>query len=114
MADVDAHVATARRRRETPGSASDRRLKVEIEAAGCTPAGLPLWSWRYYNGKTRFIGVIAQELMFDLRFADAVVVDRDGLLRVDYSRLGYVPPQHGRMIIEGEAAIADYRAANRF
>lgn len=114
MVDFDTRRTTARRPEGRHPLASDRRLKVEIEAAGCTPAGLPLWSWRYYNGRTRFIGVIAQELMFDLRFADAVVVDRDGLLRVDYSRLGYLPPQHGRMIIEGEAAIADYRAANRF
>lgn len=92
---------------------SDRRLKVEIVDLGCTADGLPLSSWRYFNGTTRFTGVIAQDLLFDGRFADAIVVDRDGLMRVDYARLGYRPPQHDRMVIEGEAAIVDYRATHR-
>ncbi len=95
-------------------SASDRRLKVEIEALGFTPGGVPLSSWRYFNGGTRFTGVIAQDLLFDERFADAIVVDHDGLMRVDYARLGYRPALHDRMIIEGEAAIASYRAAHRY
>ncbi len=89
---------------------SDRRLKREVEPAGHLANGLALYSWRYLGGQHRFTGVMAQDLLADPRFADAVHVDADGLMRVDYTRIGYAPRDGAIMAAEGEAAVASYRA----
>jgi C-lobe and N-lobe beta barrels of Tf-binding protein B len=88
---------------------SDRRLKVDVEPAGALPNGLMLYAWRYLGGSHRFTGVMAQDLLGDLRFADAVAIDGEGLMRVDYGRIGYLPSQLALMQEEGEAAVARYR-----
>jgi hypothetical protein len=88
---------------------SDRRLKQDIVAAGTLPNGLKLYSWRYLGGAHRFVGVMAQDLLEDRRFSDAVEVDADGLMRVDYARIGYLPADIEAMRSEGEAAVATYR-----
>ena len=88
---------------------SDRRLKHDITPASTLPNGLKLYSWRYLGGSHRFTGVMAQDLLADARFAGAVAVDTDGLMRVDYGQLGYVPADLATMRAEGEAAIASYR-----
>lgn len=92
---------------------SDRRLKVEIRPAGRRDDGLKLYSWRYRGGHGRYVGVLAQDLLADPRFAVAVVAGRDGLLRVDYGRLHYIPANLPAMYREGEAAAARYRKAAR-
>jgi hypothetical protein len=88
---------------------SDRRLKVDVEPLGALPNGLKLYGWRYSGGAHRFTGVMAQDLLADARYADAVIVDDSGLMRVDYARIGYVPPDFAMMRQEGEAALARYR-----
>ena len=88
---------------------SDARLKTDIVDAGTLPNGLKLFSWRYLGGSHRFTGVMAQELIGDPRFADAVTADADGLMGVDYSAIGYLPPDFDLMRQEGEQAIALYR-----
>jgi hypothetical protein len=87
---------------------SDRRLKHDITPAGTLPNGLKLYSWRYLGGSHRFTGVMAQDLLADARFAGAVAVDTDGLMRVDYGQLGYSPADLATMQAEGEAAVALY------
>jgi hypothetical protein len=89
---------------------SDRRLKVEIAHAGHLANGLALYSWRYLGGRHRFTGVMAQDLLADRRFADAVKVDGDGVMRVDYARIGYTPHNRVAMAAEGEVAVGIYRA----
>ena len=92
-----------------PAAPSDARLKTDIETAGTLPNGLKLFSWRYLGGSHRFTGVMAQELIGDPRFADAVTADADGLMAVDYSAIGYLPPDFDLMRQEGEQAIQLYR-----
>lgn len=92
-----------------PVAPSDRRLKVDIEPAGSLPNGLKLYAWRYLGGSHRFTGVMAQDLLGDPRFANAVAVDREGLMRVDYDKIGYRPSHFALMRKEGEAALARYR-----
>jgi hypothetical protein len=53
---------------------------------------------------------MAQDVIADRRFADAVTVDADGLMRVDYARVGYAPDDAAAMVAEGEAAVRRYRA----
>jgi len=89
---------------------SDRRLKVEIVPAGHLANGLALYSWRYLGGDRRFTGVMAQDVIADRRFAGAVAIDADGLMRVDYARIGYAPDDAAAMADEGEAAVRLYRA----
>ena len=90
-------------------AASDLRLKQELTAVAELPNGLKLHSWRYLGGTRRFTGAIAQELLADARFAEAVLAGPDGLLRVDYGRLGYIPDDFAAMRAEGEAALAAYQ-----
>nr|WP_299849327.1 transferrin-binding protein-like solute binding protein [Sphingomonas bacterium] len=90
---------------------SDRRLKVDIRPVAIRPDGLKFYSWRYRGGHGRFVGVMAQDLLADPRFSAAVTPGRDGWYRVDYARLGYMPPNLPRMSVEGEAAAARYRKA---
>ena len=88
---------------------SDRRLKEDIVPAGVLPNGVKLYSWRYLGGSHRFTGVMAQDLLADKRFAIAVEMGADGLMRVDYSRLGFLPADFDAMCAEGEAAISSFR-----
>lgn len=92
-----------------PMGGSDRRLKVEIEPAGALPDGLKLYSWRYLGGRRRFTGVMADDLLASPAHADAVHADADGLMRVDYGAVGFLPEDFAAMQAEGEAAIARYR-----
>jgi len=89
---------------------SDRRLKLDIAPAGHLANGLALYSWRYLGGRHRFTGVMAQDLLADRRFAAAVIIAADGLMRVDYARIGYIPHDLATMTAEGEAAVRRYRA----
>jgi hypothetical protein len=88
---------------------SDRRLKQDVEPLGRLPNGLRLYGWRYLGGQRRFAGVMAQDLLADPRFAGAVVVDGDGLMRVDYAAIGLIPDDMAAMQREGEAAVALWR-----
>ena len=65
---------------------SDARLKTDIEQVGTTVYGLPLFHFRYKNGKERFEGVMAQDVISIM--PDAVVMGDDGFYRVDYGKLG--------------------------
>ena len=95
---------------KTPTAPSDIRLKTEILPAGTLPSGLRLFSWRYLGGHHRFTGVMAQDLLANPRFASAIERDADGLMRVNYAKLGFMPADITAMQSEGEAALALYRA----
>jgi hypothetical protein len=90
---------------------SDARLKTDIVAAGRSAGGADLYEYAYLSDPRRFVGVMAQDLMTDPWFADAVLIDNDGLMRVDYGRLGFIPPDFAAMAEAGERAVAIYRAA---
>ncbi|MFM6829321.1 MAG: hypothetical protein ACKOVA_03125, partial [Novosphingobium sp.] len=83
---------------------SDRRVKHDLRREGHWKNGLPRWSWRYIGERSRFVGVLAQEVIADPRYAGAVSTDPAGMMRVDYARLGIFPQNIAAMRAEGEAA----------
>jgi Chaperone of endosialidase len=65
---------------------SDIRLKEDIRRVGTTAHGLPLYHFRYRGQVGVYEGVMAQDVLGVM--ADAVVTDADGMMRVDYGKLG--------------------------
>jgi hypothetical protein len=65
---------------------SDMRLKQDIRQIGFTAHGLPYYSFRYFDQPGVYEGVMAQEVLGVM--PDAVVIDADGYLRVNYKMLG--------------------------
>jgi hypothetical protein len=65
---------------------SDRRLKHGIVRVGTTVLDLPLYRFSYVGRDGVFEGVIAQDVMDVM--PEAVVAGADGMLGVDYRRLG--------------------------
>ena len=66
-------------------TASDKRLKKNIEKIGESPSGLNIYSFEYIdniNGDGVYQGVMSDEIP-----TKAVVVHKDGYDRVDYSKL---------------------------
>ena len=57
-----------------------------IEQLGDTASALPLYSFKYLDDETEYVGVMAQDVL-KVR-PDAVVTGEDGFYRVNYSRLG--------------------------
>lgn len=84
-----------------PGG-SDRRIKTDIEKVGhLTELGVDLYAWCYRNDDpTRYVGVMAQDLLARSDLAHAVVTaeagEFQGFYAVDYQALGL------RMITEAE------------
>ncbi|WP_246713818.1 tail fiber domain-containing protein [Rhizobium leguminosarum] len=64
---------------------SDRRLKTDIRRLGTSPAGIPIYAFRYIWGGPLFIGAMAQDLL--LIRPDAVIQGETGYYRVDYDKL---------------------------
>jgi hypothetical protein len=65
---------------------SDISVKHDIAFLGRLDNGLGLYRFSYNGGDKRYVGVMAQEVQ-SVR-PDAVTRDREGILRVDYDRLG--------------------------
>lgn len=66
--------------------ASDRRLKTDAVWVGLTRDSIPIWRYRYKGTPQVFQGVMAQDVA--LRRPDALVTRSNGMLAVNYSRLG--------------------------
>lgn len=66
-------------------AASDIRVKRDIENIGELPSGLPVYRFKYLWDDAEHVGVMAQEAIE--KFPDAVR-EFDGVLHVDYSRIG--------------------------
>ncbi len=66
-------------------SASDRRMKTDVTWVGMAK-GLPVYRYRYIGSAQRFEGVMAQDVLAAM--PDAVVTYANGLMAVDYGRLG--------------------------
>jgi hypothetical protein len=94
-----------------PKTPSDRRLKRDIRPLATKANGLRLYSFRYLSDTRRFVGVMAQDLLADPRFAAAVSRRPSGVILVDYARLGLEVADMSAMREAGEAAIAAYEAA---
>ncbi len=61
---------------------SDRRTKTEIRRIGYADNGIPIYAYRYINGDTTQIGMLADEV--EEIHPEAVVMGTDGFQRVDY------------------------------
>jgi len=67
---------------------SDRILKENIELVDYSNTGIPIYQFEYINknyGQGRFEGVMAQDLI-DIK-PEALIVDKSGYYKVDYSKL---------------------------
>ena len=73
-----------------PGNASDRRLKTDIQQVGVLDNGIKIYTFRYLGQSDGFVGVMADDLLRDPRYQDAVSQGPDGYLRVHYDRLPVV------------------------
>ena len=69
------------------GQASDRRLKTDTMWVGMTRDSIPIWRYRYKGTAQVFEGVMAQDVA--MRRPDALVTRSNGLLAVNYTRLGH-------------------------
>ncbi len=65
--------------------ASDRRIKTDVEWVGMAK-GLPVYRYRYIGSAQKFEGVMAQDVL--AKMPEAVVTYPNGLMAVDYKRLG--------------------------
>ncbi|ARO27234.1 hypothetical protein CO659_04965 [Rhizobium sp. S9] len=64
---------------------SDRRLKTDIRRLGTSPAGIPIYAFRYIWGGPLFVGTMAQDLLLIRR--DVLSQDATGYYTVDYAEL---------------------------
>lgn len=71
-----------------PPAPSDARLKTDLRYLQTLPNGVKLYSFRYRGSDQVFVGALAQELLADARFSDAVSVLPSGFHAVDYGALG--------------------------
>jgi len=66
-------------------TASDVRLKRDIERIGALPSGLPVYTFLYLWSDEQHVGVMAQEALAVV--PDAVIEGDDGYLMVDYAKV---------------------------
>jgi hypothetical protein len=69
------------------GLPSDSRLKRDIRFAGTLGNGVHIYTFRYWNDERTFAGVLAQDLLKDPRFRDAVHQSASGFYVVDLRAL---------------------------
>jgi hypothetical protein len=67
------------------GLLSDERAKTDIKKVGELESGVNIYTYRYKDGETYHMGVMAQEVRE--KYPEAVAEGADGLLRVNYGAL---------------------------
>ena len=81
-------IAAADRTNTSPPAVSDRRLKEDIRPVGRLANGIRLYAFRYRGDDRYFVSAMAQDLLKDARFRDAVSIDSHGFYQVDMGALG--------------------------
>ncbi|ATQ68819.1 MULTISPECIES: tail fiber domain-containing protein [Methylosinus] len=85
---------------------SDRRLKTDIVSIGETENGLKLYRFRYIGDDREFCGLMAQDLLADERYRDAVALNKEGYYYcVDYAAVGLESLVTNEMRQAGERAM---------
>jgi len=69
-------------------SNSDIRLKRDIVLLGQTDKGIRLYSFKYLSSDQVYVGVMAQDLLENPKWQDAVITNPNGYYSVIYSKLG--------------------------
>jgi len=67
---------------------SDIRLKRDIILLGQTEQGIKLYSFKYLWSDQVYVGVMAQDLLENPKWQDAVITNPNGYYSVIYSKLG--------------------------
>ncbi|MBU6362504.1 MAG: tail fiber domain-containing protein, partial [Chloroflexi bacterium] len=67
---------------------SDIRLKRAIAPLAKLESGLQLYRFQYLWSDDVFVGVMAQDLLANPQWQDAVVVQKNGFYAVNYEHLG--------------------------
>ncbi len=75
---------------DPPPSPSDRRVKRDVVHLATLSDGMKLYSFRYLWSDTVYVGVMAQDLLADPRWAHAVSTGEDGFYAVDYDEIDLV------------------------
>jgi hypothetical protein len=70
------------------GTVSDQRLKRDITPIALTSSGIQLYSYQYLWSDEVYVGVMAQDLLSNPQWKDAVITSNTGYYKVDYSKLG--------------------------
>lgn len=70
------------------GIASDRRIKTDLKVVGHLANGVKIYSFKYIWDDRVHVGLVAQDLAERPDTRDAVLTLSNGLLGVDYGRLG--------------------------
>ena len=71
---------------EPPPAPSDVRIKQDVKPLQNAGSTLPLYSFKYLDDDTEYVGVMAQDVL-KVR-PDAVTTGKDGFYRVSYAKLG--------------------------
>lgn len=69
-------------------AASDIRLKRDIHLLATLDDGMKIYSFRYLWSTTTYVGVMAQDLLENPAWRDAVVSQANGFYAVNYAMLG--------------------------
>lgn len=94
---------------EPPGGIiSDSRLKHDIQLVDVLDNGMKVYSFKYNWSDKQYVGVMAQDLLNDPRWADAVVMRDDGYYAVDYERLNMRMTTMEEWNNSGRYAVARY------
>jgi hypothetical protein len=67
---------------------SDQRLKRDITPIAVASNGIQLYSFKYLWSDEVYVGVMAQDLLSNPQWKDAVLTSNTGYYKVDYSKLG--------------------------
>jgi len=70
------------------GTVSDQRLKRDIHQLSTMPSGIKLYSFKYLWSDDVYVGVMAQDLLSNPQWKDAVITSNTGYYSVDYNKLG--------------------------
>jgi hypothetical protein len=70
------------------GTVSDQRLKRDIHQLTTMPDGIKLYTFKYLWSDEVYVGVMAQDLLSNPQWKDAVLNSNIGYYKVDYSKLG--------------------------
>lgn len=70
------------------GTVSDQRLKRDIHQLTTMPNGIKLYSFKYLWSDDAYVGVMAQDLLSNPQWKDAVITSNTGYYSVDYNKLG--------------------------
>ncbi len=84
---------------------SDVRLKRNIAHVATLENGIRLYAFRYLWEESAYVGVMAQDLLADVRARDAVVLRPSGYYTVDYAALGLRMATAGEWHARGLASV---------